>query len=149
MALAQNKAPLYVYNEETLNEIFFDLSAMDALSGLFYPYHVNFHQPILQKAFELDACFRCNSLLAVNRLRARVPKLPPERIFFLSDQRHERDGEAALRQGLRVAVRTDTQWDGYPPGQPISIPVPSGWKNLIVSKPFPGISGHRQSDSRQ
>ncbi len=108
MALAQNKAPLYVYNEETLNEIFFDLSAMDALSGLFYPYHVNFHQPILQKAFELDACFRCNSLLAVNRLRARVPKLPPERIFFLSDQRHERDGEAALRQRLRVAVRTDT-----------------------------------------
>ena len=107
MALAQNQAPLYVYNEETLNEIFFDLSAMDALSGLFYPYHLNFHQPILQKAFELDACFRCNSLLEVNRLSARLPKLPPERIFFLSDHECERDGEAALRQGLHVAVRAD------------------------------------------
>ena len=42
IALAETRAPLYVYNEETLNEIFFDLSAMDALSGLFLPISLEF-----------------------------------------------------------------------------------------------------------
>ena len=105
--LAQNQAPFYVYNEETLNEIFFDLSAMDALSGLFYPYHLNFHQPILQKAFELDAHFRCNSLLEVASLKEHFQKLAPGRIFLLSDHEHRKDCEAALHQGLHVAVRAD------------------------------------------
>ena len=105
--LAQNQEPFYVYNEETLNEIFFDLSAMDALSGLFYPYHLNFHQPILQKAFELDAHFRCNSLLEVASLKEHFQKLAPGRIFLLSDHEHRKDCEAALHQGLHVAVRAD------------------------------------------
>ena len=107
IALGEARAPLYVYNEETLNEIFFDLSAMDALSGLFYPYHLNFHQAVLQKAFELDAHFRCNSLLEVARLRDHFPRLPPSRIFFLSDHEHKRECEDAAHQGLQVAVRAD------------------------------------------
>ena len=107
IALGEAQAPLYVYNEETLNEIFFDLSAMDALSGLFYPYHLNFHQAVLQKAFELDAYFRCNSLSEVDRLRGHFPKLPPGRIVFLSDHEHKRECEDAAHQGLHVAVRAD------------------------------------------
>ena len=107
VALAEKAAPLYVYNEETLNEIFFDLSAMDVLAGLFYPFHLNFDPQILQKAIDLDVHFRCNSLAEVNHLREHFPKLPPERIFFLSDPEHGRDCEAALHQGLHVAVRAD------------------------------------------
>ena len=107
VALAEAKAPIYVYNEETLNEIFFDLSAMDSLSRLFYPYHLNFHPAILRKAFELDAYFRCNSLLEVDRLRGHFPKLSPNRIFFLSGHQHKRECEAAAQQGLHVAVRAD------------------------------------------
>ncbi|EFK08683.1 conserved hypothetical protein [delta proteobacterium NaphS2] len=105
--LAEAHTPFYVYNEETLNEIFFDLSAMDALSGLFYPYHLNFHQAVLQKAFDLDAYFRCNSLLEADHLRDHFPKLPPSRIFFLSDHKHKRECEDAAHQGLHVAVRAD------------------------------------------
>ena len=107
IALGEAQAPLYVYNEEILNEIFFDLSAMDALSGIFYPYHLNFHQAVLRKAFELDAYFRCNSLLEVARLRDHFPRLPPNRIFFLSDHKHKRECEDAAHQGLHVAVRAD------------------------------------------
>ena len=101
IALAENEAPLFVYNEEALNEIFFDLSAMDALSGLFYPYHLNFHQQILRKAFELGAHFRCNSFSEVVRLKEHFQNLAPERIFFLSDHEDRRDCEAALHHGSR------------------------------------------------
>lgn len=107
MALAEEEAPLYVYNEETLNEIFFDLSAMDVLSGLFYPFHLNFNPQILQKVIDLDIHFRCNSLGEVNHLREHFPKLAPERIFFLSDPEHRRGCETAVHQGLHVAVRAD------------------------------------------
>lgn len=107
LALAEKEAPLYVYNEETLNEIFFDLSAMDVLSGLFYPFHLNFNPRILQKVIDQDIHFRCYSLGEVNHLREHFPKLPPERILFLSDPEHGKDCETALHQGLHVAVRTD------------------------------------------
>ena len=107
LALAEKEAPLYVYNEETLNEIFFDLSALDVLTGLFYPVSMNFNPQILQKVIDLDVHFRCNSLAEVTRLREHFPKLAPERIFFLSDPEHRKDCEAAVHQGLHVAVRTD------------------------------------------
>ncbi len=107
LALAEKEAPLYVYNEETLNEIFFDLSALDVLTGLFYPVSMNFNPQILQKVIDLDVHFRCNSLAEVTRLREHFPKLAPERIFFLSNPEHEKDCEAAAQQGLHVAVRTD------------------------------------------
>ena len=107
MALAEKDAPLYVYNEETLNEIFFDLSTLDVLAGLFYPVSMNFNPQILQKVIDLDVHFRCNSLAEVTRLREHFPKLAPERIFFLSDPGNGKDCEAAVQQGLHVAVRTD------------------------------------------
>jgi len=107
MALAEKNAPLYVYNEETLNEIFFDLSAMDVIEGLFYPFHMNFNPQILQKVIDQDVHFRCNSLAEVNHLREHFPRLAPERIFFLSDPEHRKDYEAAVLQGLHVAVRAD------------------------------------------
>ena len=107
MALAEKNAPLYVYNEETLNEILFDLSAMNVLSGLFYPFHLNFNPQILQKVIDQDVHFRCNSLGEVNHLREHFPKLPPERIFFLSDPEHRRNCEATVHQGRHVTVRAD------------------------------------------
>jgi len=108
IVLGKTRAPLYIYNEETLNEILFDLSAMNSLSGLLYPYPLNFHPQMLRKTFELDAYFRCNSFLEVNRLRKQFPKLPPERIFFMCDHDEGRDCEAALQQGLHVVVRAET-----------------------------------------
>ncbi len=107
MALAEKEAPLYAYDEETLNEIFFDLLAMDVLAGLFYPFYLNFNPRILQKVIDLDVHFRCNSLSEVNHLREYFPRLPPERIFYLSDQGHRRDCEAAVQQGIHVAIRAD------------------------------------------
>ncbi len=107
LALAEKEAPLYVYNEETLNEIFFDLSAMDVLAGLFYPVSMNFNPQILQKVIDLDVYFRCNSLAEVTRLREHFPKLAPERIFFLSDPEHGKECKAAVQQGLHVAIRAD------------------------------------------
>ena len=46
LALGKSRVPLYVYNEETLNEIFFDLSATEVIAGLFYPFEANFHHEL-------------------------------------------------------------------------------------------------------
>ena len=105
ISLAENEAPLFVYNEETLNEFFFDLSAMDVLGGLFYPFHINFHAKMLQKAFELDVHFRCNSLSQVLCLEEQFPKLSPGRIFFPADRIHVADDVCTSDHGIHVVVR--------------------------------------------
>ncbi|MBW1680220.1 MAG: hypothetical protein JRF59_00870 [Deltaproteobacteria bacterium] len=105
LALGKTRAPLYIYNEETLNEIYFDLSALDVVAGLFYPFHANSHPKVLRKAFEQNTSFRCNSLLEIDRLREILPALDPGRILFLADRAPMKDCEQALKQGVHVATR--------------------------------------------
>ncbi|MCP4666795.1 MAG: hypothetical protein GY849_10550 [Deltaproteobacteria bacterium] len=47
LALVHKKCPLYVYNEETLDDTFINLLAIDAIDGLFYLVHENPHPRIL------------------------------------------------------------------------------------------------------
>ena len=58
IALAAKESPIYVYNEETLNETLFDLLSLDPLDLLFYPVHANPHPKILRKVFEMDVGFK-------------------------------------------------------------------------------------------
>ena len=107
LALGKAQTPLYVYNEETLNEIFFDLSATEVVEGLFYPFEANFHPKILRKAFEQQVYFRCNSLADIASLREVLPGLSANRISLLTDQGSVKDCEQALGDGIHVAVRTE------------------------------------------
>lgn len=58
-ALARETLPLLVYNEEILNETFFDLLAVGAVERVFQPVGVAPHPLILRKAWELGAGFQC------------------------------------------------------------------------------------------
>jgi len=104
IALAAKKSPLYVYNEEILNDTFFDLSAIGAVNGLFYPVHANPHPKILRKAFELNVDFMCISSDEIIRVLKDFPKLTPQRILFVPDHAQSEDFECAFHYGVHVVV---------------------------------------------
>ena len=104
LAVAGEKCPIYVYNEEALNETLFDLLAMDAIDSLFYPLHANPHPKILTKAFDLDVRFKCISIDEITRLLKNFPKLAPQRTLFVPDHAHGEDFERAFHYGVQVVV---------------------------------------------
>lgn len=102
--VAGKGCPIYVYNEEALNETLFDLLSIDALDNLFYPVHANPHPKILRKAFELDVGFKCISIDEITRVLKNFPKLEPQQILFAPDHAHGEDFERAFDYGAHVAV---------------------------------------------
>ena len=102
--VAGKGCPIYVYNEEALNETLFDLLSIDALDLLFYPVHANPHPKILRKAFELDVGFKCISIDEITRVLKNFPKFAPQQILFVPDHTHREDFEHAFRYGAHVAV---------------------------------------------
>jgi len=104
LSMAGKGCPIYVYNEEALNETLFDLLSIDALDLLFYPVHANPHPKILRKAFELDVGFKCISIDEIARVLKNLPKLAPQRILFVPDHAHGEDFERAFDYGAHVAV---------------------------------------------
>jgi len=103
-AVAKKRCPIYVYDEETLNETFFDLLSIDALDLLFYPVHTNPHPKILRKVFALDVGFKCISIDEITRVLKKFPKLAPQRILFVPDHAHKEDFERAFDYGAHIAV---------------------------------------------
>ena len=115
LAMAGRKSPLYVFNEEILNETLFDLLSIDAIDRLFYPLRANSHPKILRKAFELDVGFTCTSSDALDGLMEKLPKLAPERILFFPDNASGEDFERAFHGGVNVVVNdlnTLKAWPG-------------------------------------
>jgi len=78
--MSGQESPLYVFNEETLNEIFFDLLSIDAIDRLFYPVHANPHPKILRKGVEMGLGFRCISCDEMDGLSKAFPRLDPEHV---------------------------------------------------------------------
>jgi diaminopimelate decarboxylase/aspartate kinase len=104
LAMAGQGSPLHVFNEETLNEIFFDLLSIDAIDRLFYPVHANPHPKILRKAVELGVGFRCISCDEIDSLLRNFPILDPERIVFFPVAAPGGDFAQAFDRGVHVAV---------------------------------------------
>ena len=104
LALAGKGSPIYVYNEETLNDTLFDLLSIDALDVLFYPVHANSHPKVLRKACEMDVGFKCISCDEVTRLLESYPKLTPQRILFEPEHAYDEIFERAFHYGAHVLV---------------------------------------------
>ena len=104
LTLADRQSPLIVFNEEVLNEIFFDLLSMDAIDRLFYPLQINSHPKIVQKASDLGVGFRCVSFEETDMLNAKFPQHDPKQIVFCPPDALDRDSWRALDQGFQVVV---------------------------------------------
>jgi len=81
--LVRQTSPLHVLNEETLNEVFFDLLSLFGVERLLYPVYANPHRKILEKAWDLDAGFSCVTYQEMTHLLKDFPRLDPERILLL------------------------------------------------------------------
>lgn len=104
LSVAEKGCPIYVYNEETLNETFFDLLSIDPLDLIFYPVHANPHPRILKKALEMDVGFKCISVDEITRVLKNFPRLSPRRILFVPDHAHGKNFDRAFNYGAHVAV---------------------------------------------
>lgn len=114
LTLTEKECPLYVYNEETLNDIFFDLLSIDSLEGLFYPIYLNPHPEILRKAFEMDLGFLCASTNELKELLNGFPKLNSQRILLLCNNACDRDSERAFQYGAHLVVNDSRILKAYP-----------------------------------
>ena len=108
------QAPIYVYNDESVNELFFDLLSMDALQGLYYPYGLNPHPEMLQKAFEMDASFRCNAFDEITSLRRMFPRISPAQLCLLTGSAQGEAHKRAVDSGVQVGVPISNIQNGYP-----------------------------------
>ena len=104
LTIAGDACPIYVYNEETLNETLFDLLSINALDLLSYPVHLNPHPKILRKAFEMGVGFTCISIDEITRVLNRFPRFSPQRILFVAGHAPDNDLERAFDTGAHVVV---------------------------------------------
>jgi diaminopimelate decarboxylase/aspartate kinase len=103
--LARNKTPLYLYNEETLNETLFDLLSIEAVDRLFYPMYIHSHPKVYEKVYEMDVGFACLSMDDVARVFKLFPGIKPQRLLFMPDSDISEVYESALLLGIHVVVR--------------------------------------------
>jgi len=104
MAVAATKCPVFVYNEESLNDILFDLLSLDTIDALFYPVRINPHPKILRKVFEMGGGFRCISSDELDRLFALFPEINPETVLFTSETATCEGVALAFHYGTHVLV---------------------------------------------
>jgi len=83
LALADEQGPLYVYNEETLNDFFFDLLCLDSLEGLFYPLYANPHPKIIRKALDLGLGLSCASGKELEAVSEQFPQSDARPMLWL------------------------------------------------------------------
>ena len=133
LSVAGKGCPIYVYNEETLNETLFDLLSLNALDVLFYPVHANPHPKILKKVFEMDLGFTCISIDEITLILKNFPRLSPQRILFVPDHAQAEDFERAFDYGSRVAVNdlyTLKRWPGIFQNKDIFICMDLGYEQV-------------------
>ncbi|MCD6560546.1 MAG: hypothetical protein J7L16_02150 [Deltaproteobacteria bacterium] len=102
-ALMQGRESLYVYNEETFNEILFDLLSIEAVDGLYYPVKANPNVKMLKKVYDLDAGFMCVSSVEINYLLQHLPRATP-RILFMPEFTAPEDYELAFNCGATIIL---------------------------------------------
>ncbi len=116
LTLALEACPCYVYNEETLNEAFFDLLFIDCLAGLFHPLHLNPHPRVLQKAHEMNLGFRCDSIREYKTLESCIRKLDLHRVLIRGDDEDRASVLRAVEGGAQLLVDGFEGLVAYPAG---------------------------------
>ena len=111
IALAEERSPCLVYNEETLNDILFDLLFIEGVERVFYPVRANPHPVILEKAYSMGAGFACLSSLEMDTLLGLFPDLSPDRFLLVPDTQRAETLDQAFHSGVSVVLKSlDAFW---------------------------------------
>ena len=102
--LARERAPLYVYNDETLNDTFFDFLWIDAVDSLFYTVAANPHLRILEKAYQLGVGLLCSSSVELEHVLRVFPEVGSQKLIFAPIFAGPEEYDYAFRQGAIVLL---------------------------------------------
>lgn len=86
VAIAREAGPIYVINEEALNETLFDLLSFEAVDEVLYPVALNVYPRMLDALGRIGAGFVCASAGDVAALGVSVPSRYGSRILLVGEE---------------------------------------------------------------
>ena len=104
-ALSRERCPLYVYNDETLNDTFFDLLCIDAVGRLFYTVASNPHPRILEKAYQLGAGFKCGSSVELEHVLKIFTGIESQKLLFATTSAGPEEYDYAFKKGATILIK--------------------------------------------
>ena len=114
LAVARERCPTYIYNEEIINEIFFDMLCVEAMDRPFYSVSINPYPEIVRKAHEMGVGLLYTSSAEINGLTDRIPGLASQRLLFTPRAPSLEDYAYAFDRGDRVVVDDPDAISAYP-----------------------------------
>jgi len=102
--LSKERCPLYVYDDETLNDTFFDLLCIDAVGKLFYTVAANPHPRILEKAYQLGAGFKCASSVELEHVLRAFTGIESQKLLFATAFAGPEEYDYAFKKGATVLI---------------------------------------------
>jgi diaminopimelate decarboxylase/aspartate kinase len=104
LALAEERGPLYVYDEETLRESARGLLALDAVDRVFFAIKANNHPGVLRVFHGLGLGFECVSVGELEHVRALFPDLDRSRLLFTPNFATREEIRRGFAAGARVTI---------------------------------------------
>lgn len=102
--LAQNRTPLYVYNEETINDSISRLSQIKSVDRIFYSVKANANEDVLKKIYESGLGFECVSINELVHVANLFPSIERKRLLFTPNFAARSEYERAFAIGATVTL---------------------------------------------
>ena len=104
LKLAVGKAPLYVYDTNTLKASVHKLQSLNSIDRVFYAMKANNNQQILAQFYAEGLNFECVAIDEVNYLLSLFPEIERARILFTPNFAPRVEYEQAFALGIHVTV---------------------------------------------
>ncbi|HEV8239934.1 MAG TPA: bifunctional aspartate kinase/diaminopimelate decarboxylase [Thermoanaerobaculia bacterium] len=108
LAMAEETAPVYAYDRESLAAAAAQLASLEVLDRVLYSVKANPHSGVLRTFHDAGLGFECVSPGEVAHLFALFPDLAPERILFTPNFAPRAEYDDAFARGVRVTL--DNLW---------------------------------------
>ena len=103
--LAENKSPLYIYNEATIDKNLAKLSKIKSIDRVFYSIKANANPQVLTKIEKAGLGFECVSFDELEHITRLFPKINRNRLLFTPNFAARKEYEKALE--LKAMVTLD------------------------------------------
>jgi diaminopimelate decarboxylase/aspartate kinase len=104
LALAAERAPVYVYDEPTLRGCATTLRSLSAVDRLFYSLKANAHPDVLRVFHAEGLSFECVSAAELDHVRSLFPDLDGSRLLFTPNFAPREEYEHGFAAGVRVTL---------------------------------------------